>query len=496
MLIRLIVVALILVAVLATPILLRPEVSAVRAGAEDTLVIITPHNQTIRRVFSDAFARHMRETQGREVVIDWRVPGGTSEVRKMLDSEFAASAEHGRPGIGMDMFFGGGSYDFDQQAGRGQLQPTRIFIDQPGLFSSGLVPTSHTGEIYYHPRGLWVGVCLSSFGIVYNEEMCRALGLESMPTRWEDLADPRLAGRIALADPTKSGSVNKAFEMIIQQIMQDMQAAVPDNLENSAKLRQNALSEGWRAGLQRIQRIGANARYFTDSSTQIPLDVAQGNAAAGMCIDFYGRTYNERHRRQDGSSRVVYVTPEGGSSVSTDNLAILTGAPNHALAEEFIAFCLSLEGQRLWNRRTDAPNPPLYALRRLPVRTDLYTQEEMRWFSDPEAMPYERAGQFTYRPELTAPAFNSLALIIRSMCLDSHKELKEAWQALIDAGFPPQATRAFGEVAMVSYENAMGGIRDTLRSRDRIAAADLQRRLVLGFRENYRRATSLARQGL
>lgn len=493
---RIAIIAVALLAVLATPILLRPTEPGLEQNADARLVIITPHNQTIRRVFSEAFARHIYDTTGQRIYIDWRVPGGTSEVRTMLNSEFSAADEHGREGVGIDLFFGGGSFDFDQQAGRGQLVPSRIFQDQQELFASGIVPASHTGELYYHPEGLWTGVCLSSFGIVSNLAECAALGLDDPPSRWADLADPRLVGRIALADPTKSGSVNKAFEMIIQEIMQRELAAVPEDIEDRERRRQAALSEGWRQGLQLIQRIGANARYFTDSSVQIPLDVAQGNAAAGMAIDFYGRTYEEIYRNADGSPRLLYVTPEGGSSISTDNIALLRGAPNHELAEAFIAFCLSLDGQRLWNTRTDAPHGPPHALRRLPLRTDMYTPEELQWFSDPEALPFERDGGFTYRAELTAPAFGALALIIRSMCLDSQDELKDAWRALIEADFPPQATRVFEDMANVSYDNAMGSIRDTLRQRDRIATSELQRRLVSEFRRNYRQAATLARQGL
>ena len=39
--------------------------------------------------------------------------------------------------------------------------------------------------------------------------------------------------------------------------------------------------------------LAANARYFTDSSQKPPIDVAQGDCAAGICIDFYGRAQAE-----------------------------------------------------------------------------------------------------------------------------------------------------------------------------------------------------------
>ena len=52
---------------------------------------------------------------------------------------------------------------------------------------------------------------------------------------------------------------------------------------------QDAIEQGWIDGVRLMQRIGANARYFTDTSTKIPVDVSMGNAAAGLAIDFYGR---------------------------------------------------------------------------------------------------------------------------------------------------------------------------------------------------------------
>lgn len=484
----------ILAAIVAGPLLLRPAADTLEAHADERLVVITPHNQTIRRAFSEAFARHVKQSRGKNVFIDWRVPGGTSEVRKLLDSEFAAAATHGRPGVGIDVLFGGGAYDFDKQADAGQLVPSRIFHDQPDLFRRGIIPATFTGETFYHPRGLWLGVCLSSFGIVYNPDAMSRLGMKDAPKEWADLARPEFRAAIALADPSKSGSVNKAFEMLIQEQMQKALAAIAPDAPDPKRARDHALRDGWAAGLQLIQKIGANARYFTDSSAQIPLDVAQGNAAAGMCIDFYGRTYNEQLRQSDGSSRVHYFTPPGGSSVSVDAVAILRGAPHAALAEEFLAFLVSTEGQRLWNLKPGVPGAPPHALRRLPVRRDIYQPEDLALFSDPEELPYGRADGFTYRAELTAPAFNALAVIVRAMCLDSHDELKEAWKVLIEHDFPPQASAAFSDVSIVGYENAMGPIRQALKSKDRIVLVEQQQRIGQAFRENYRRTISLAKQ--
>ncbi|MCX7869554.1 MAG: hypothetical protein N2322_06335, partial [Terrimicrobiaceae bacterium] len=139
--------------VLGLPFALKPE-EGFFEKADDTLVVITPHNEAIRYEFSRAFSAHYREKTGRTVRLDWRMPGGTSEIARFLKGEFYAAFENewrrsGREwtaevagafdnpkielpdnaaddtpaqaarraflesstGIGVDVFFGGGAYD-------------------------------------------------------------------------------------------------------------------------------------------------------------------------------------------------------------------------------------------------------------------------------------------------------------------------------------------------------------------------------------------------
>ena len=107
---------LLLVAVIAAPILLRRDSDLAEAGhGDDRLVIITPHNETIRSEFGEAFAKHWKQKTGRSLNIDWRIPGGTSDITRVLDSSFKAADEIKKPGVGIDLFFGGGEPDFAGQ---------------------------------------------------------------------------------------------------------------------------------------------------------------------------------------------------------------------------------------------------------------------------------------------------------------------------------------------------------------------------------------------
>ena len=520
-----------LLLVIAFPFALKPRENLL-AAADDTIVIISPHNEAVRHEFTLAFANHYKSKTGRTVRIDWRLPGGTSEISRYLAGEYLAAFErvwiaNGKPWsqqvaasfdnphitpspnaagdsleqavrraflesnttCGIDLFFGGGAYDFDQQAAAGRLVASDVLKTHPDWFLPDSIPQDVSGETFYDPAGRWIGTCLSSFGICYNSDSLHRLGIERMPASWTDLTNPLFFKQVALADPTKSGSAAKSFEMVIQQKMQE--------LFSSAGAESDAiLALGWTQGLQIIQAASANARYFTDSAPKIPLDVSLGDAAIGMCIDFYGRFQSESVKIGNTPSRLQYFTPAGGSSIGVDPIGLLRGAPHRAVAEEFIAFVLSLEGQKLWNFKVGTPGgPKKYALRRLPIRKELYAAEYTSLRSDPEVMPYEEAKLFTYHPAWTASLIRTLGFIIRITCLDLHREQAEAWRELVKAGFPRKAYKTFTDLSAVDYQAARRLIKPTLASPNRLDEVRLAKQLSDIFRHQYEEAAKLAKEG-
>ncbi len=532
-----------LAVVLIGPIVLRPKQTTSgnpTAGAR-ALVLITPHNESIRYEFGRAFEEHYQRKTGQRVRLDWRTPGGTSEIGRYVASEFVASfqdhwthqlrrrwsgavaASFDNPKVALDdtpgddtieqqarrafldsrvsckldVFFGGGSFDFEQQAKAGRLIDSGFVREHPELFNDRVIPRTVSGEPFWDPQGRWIGSVVSCFGIVSNVDSLRRLGIESPPAQWADLANPRLRHEVALANPTQSSSVNKSLEMLIQQRMQQTAAAIAtsDPSLPAAELEARAVREGWTSAMQLMMKIAANARYFTDASTKIALDVEAGEAAAGMTIDFYGRFQSEAVRKPNGTSRLIYTNVEGGSSVGVDPIGLFRGAPNADVAKEFIAYVLSTEGQKLWNWKVGTPGGPRrYALRRMPILPQLYAEEFKPLRSDPEVHPYELARTFTYHEAWTGRLFRPTAFIFRVMCIDPHNELTDAWRALIAAGFPPQASAVFSEVGAVDYTAASGPIRDAL-SGDKITEVQLAKALADGFRAQYRRAGELARSG-
>ena len=525
--------------VVAAPFLFRqPEIDT--GSAEDELVIISPHNEAIRFEFTRAFANYYRKSTGRSVHIDWRLPGGTTEIVRYLNSEFEASFRsywtgdlrrpwdrevleafanpsvhgevdrgseseraryaflHSNSGCGIDLFFGGGSFDFVNLANRGLLVDSGVLSRFPELFGGVgdlLIPRSLGGEQYWDAGGRWVGVCLAEFGICENTDVLARLGVLAPPTQWVDLTNVRLFNAIALADPTKSGSVAKAFELMIQQQMNQRLtelAASESGLSRELREKQ-AVTEGWERGLQLLIRLAANSRYFSDAAPKVPVDVAYGEAAAGMCIDFYGRFESEAVADKSGRSRLKYTSVLGGTSIGADSIALLRGAPHPQVAKAFIDFVLKLEGQKIWDFRVGTPGgPERYALRRLPIRREFYQEPLRGYMADQEADPYRDAQAFEYHEAWTAPLFSAIRFLVRVMCIDSRDELVSARKAIGNDPVESPAFQKLLDVSRVRYDIAMQQVRDTLRSADRVKEVRLAEELTTYFRNQYREAERMA----
>ncbi|HNR93098.1 MAG TPA: extracellular solute-binding protein [Kiritimatiellia bacterium] len=575
----------VLAAVVALPFVFRQE-TGVREWREGdpVLVVITPMNEAIRHEYALGFSRWHAENFGSPVKVDWRNIGGTTEISRYLTSEFVSSfrawwTAQGRPWRGdgaaiilsksfnpdakpgdvdeadwaeqcsmyaafrgtddpqafssrIDMYFGGGAYDGDSATRQGLLVPAWAPEEiPPGLLATDagaeLIPPGMSGEVWRTPT--WYGTTLSTFGICYNRDRMLAQGMDRDPEHWADLADPRWFGTLGLADPTKSGSIAKAFETIVQvQCRHAVEAAgfgpMIDDYElriAAAKLApgqmpegvpeeyQQAVETGWMNGLRLIQKIGANARYFTDSASKVPLDVGMGNAAAGLAIDFYGRFEAQVSNAGHGRESMAYVTPRGESGVSSDPISLLRGAPRREIAQRFIQYLLSEEGQKLWCYRVGEPGgPQKYALQRFPIRRDFYpsdnpvfqaaherhrahTTEDM---SRPSLDAYRLAEEYVYRPRWTAGHFGLFRDLVRAMCMDAGKELRMAWGEIVARGGPEACPRAMDALQRLPLEPepltwtsglALG------RKYDRI---DLLREWTIQYRAQYAEAARLARE--
>ncbi|HHN77849.1 MAG TPA: extracellular solute-binding protein [Phycisphaerales bacterium] len=411
-------------------------------GGGRRLIIITPHVEQIREEFARAFSAWHERHYGEPVNVDFRTPGGTSEIRRQLEAEYRARlAEHRytlekradgyevvmEPGtIGVDLMFGGGSYDHGRLARGvrttltgpdGEAIETSVPMSIPAgldekelrdIFGDNRIGTQHL----YDPDQYWIGTALSSFGIVYNRDAYARLGLEP-PSSFNDLTDPRLRGWLALADPRQSGSITTTFDSILG-------------------------NHGWDDGWRILREMCGGARYFTNASTKPPADVSSGDAAAGLAIDFYGRGQAQAVADAGDPDRMGYIDPPGEVYIDADPISILRGGPDPELAGRFLRFVLSEEGQSLWQfpalsgpDGADNPvgadgepmGPHTHELRRMPIRRSMYAKY-FEYFRD-KVVPFEIA------TNVANPGWRTgVQMMMGAFGIDSARRCRAAWDAI------------------------------------------------------------------
>jgi ABC-type Fe3+ transport system substrate-binding protein len=389
---------------------------------------------------------------GTAVAIDWRTPGGTTEILKQLESQYAAAIKGGRyelrgsrekpefymkpATIGFDAVFGGGTFDHGRlktgvrasiTAPDGKPAEVQCPMSTPASFEPAQLEAWFGKNIIgtqplYDPDQYWTGVALSAFGIVYNRDVLKQLGLPE-PRTFDDLTDARYAGWIALADPRQSGSIATSMDSILS-------------------------NAGWERGWRVLREMCANTRYFTSASTKPPIDVSAGEAAAGLAIDFYGRGQSQAVAlpgETPETSRVGYVDPAGSVYIDADPVSILRGGPHPELARRFIEFCLTEEGQALWQfhardsaQGRDNPigpdgermGPREYELRRAPIRRVMY-ERYMPYFVD-QSDPFKLASEVGSKGWRSA-----IGVMMGAFSIDIADEQRSAWRALNLARLDP-----------------------------------------------------------
>ncbi|MEM8756779.1 MAG: ABC transporter substrate-binding protein [Planctomycetota bacterium] len=440
-----IIVGVLFVALIIAPLALRSPAAAGEDGSDARmLIIVTPHVAQLRQEFAEGFSAWHLENFREPVRVRYVTPGGTSDIIRQLRALYAAAWRDGRidretfaaePGtIPIDLMFGGGSYDHGRLVrdlkvtDPEKAEQVTLPMSVPAGFSQGQLDewfgaNAIGSQPLYHEDQHWLATAVSSFGIVYNRDVYERMGLPA-PRSFEDLTDPRLMNRLALADPRQSGSITTTLDYILSH-------------------------EEWDKGWRMLRELSANARYFSGSSTKPPIDVSAGEAAAGLAIDFYGRGQAQSVLRpgQDPSEGIVgYVDPDGSVYVDPDPISVLRGGPEPELARRFVEYVLTEQGQSIWNFRPreelgesaggdGGMGPRRYSLRRLPARRVMYETHFDR-FTD-RVNPYDLAGD-----ESPAGWRSSIGPMMGSFGIDTLPELKRAWAALNrardDESFPSE----------------------------------------------------------
>ena len=181
--------------VLAAPFVRRmaliPNLRGVGGGGPgaERLVIVTPHTADIRNEFARAFRAWHLDHYKTEVEIDYRIPGGTNDVKRQLETTYRAYlndkgqlAENFPADI--SMVWGGGDFfmDHDLAGELHVLEPIQMPPELTSQFTAAFPERRLAGVKLYEgtqtdgkPTPQWIGICLSSFDESATTLMCIAL---------------------------------------------------------------------------------------------------------------------------------------------------------------------------------------------------------------------------------------------------------------------------------------------------------------------------------
>ena len=233
------------------------------------------------------------------------VNAGTGE----LTQRIAAEAENPQG----DVLWGGGA---DTLAGFPDLFQPFVSIHDDVI-----------ADAYKDANDLWIGESPLPMCFIYNKTL---IDEASVPTTWEGLTDAALKGKIAYANPAKSGSAYTQLCTIL--------------------FSQPTLDEGWAL----VEKFIANLDgKIQDSSGNCHKLIAAGEYALGVTIEKSAVLYND-------NPDIGYVYPEKNSAVP-DGVSLIKNCPNQENAELFINFVLGMDCQKDQNT----------SWKRRPVRSDL-----------------------------------------------------------------------------------------------------------------------------
>lgn len=416
------------------------------------LVIVTPHNETIRRTFYEGFSEYYDQTHDQPVAIQWIHRGSPQCVECIEDA--ATNSEIALRGLAPDLMFGGGVTEHQRLVEMGLARPMKAKAPEEAL-----LPKTLLGVPLLDEQNYWHATALSGFGIFVNRRACIEREIAA-PRTWADLADPAYYGWVAMADPARSGSNRFCLGLILQR-------------------------HGWDEGWSLILRTAANCRALFPSSSEAITAVSSGLCLSGYSVNFVALQEAQRH----DAGRLDYVSPADASAITPDLITVAKYASVPDLAEEFVRYCLSEEGQALWSLRGGRPGAEEGAsqrtLFRYPVLPTMYEK-----YADKLAVgdnPFERTSDFAVDMELERKQAAIVVPLLAAACGDNHILLQRAWKAVIDRGLPEDAVAELTKPLFTEAEALELGARYQ-RGEE---AGELDAQWAASFREKYEKVLAM-----
>jgi iron(III) transport system substrate-binding protein len=292
---------------------------ACRRDARTPIVLYSPHGRDLLTLVEKSY-----EAKHPEIDIRW-LDMGSQEVYDRIRSEKANPQA--------DVWYGGPNTIFARGARDGLLAAYR-----PSWASAIPEDSRAPGDLYF-------GLYRTPAVIVYNSAV---IPKSEAPRDWDDILEPRFAGKVLIRDPLASGTMRAIFGMIL--------------------LRSLSETGSTQRGFAWLARLDAQTKEYVVNATLLleKLGRREGLVTLWDLPDVL--------LEQKRGLPIASVFPPSGTPVIDDAIGLVSGAKHAAPARELIEWLGSIEAERLAAERAY----------RLPARTDIPQAELPAWAREVE----------------------------------------------------------------------------------------------------------------
>lgn len=194
---------------------------------------------------------------------------------------------------------------------------------------------------YVDDKNLYTGTKVIVTGIAVNTDIADVEGIRG----FQSMTDPEYADQTMIPSPLYSGAASLNLSIITQQ---------------------DSLGWEWYEGLKE------NGVFVGQGNGTVRDALLNGQEGVGMLVD-----YMANRARLDGAP-IEFIYPEEGSLYVTEPIGIINGAENAEMAQHFVDFILSEEGQNVTSEMGYTP-----------VREGVAAPEGLRGVADIEPMKFD-----------------------------------------------------------------------------------------------------------